>query len=103
MSVTRATTPTFLLQFNQQGLDLTTAHNVYVTFRSGAKTITKTGEDLEVAAQSISVYLRQQDTIGWKVGNVMIQANWTSADGSRTASEIVGYKIDEQLLNKVVT
>ena len=91
------------MQFTQQGLDLTTARNVYVTFRSGSRTLTKTGEDLEVSAQSISVYLSQQDTIGWKVGNVMIQANWTTAEGHRIASEIVGYKIDEQLLNKVVT
>ena len=102
MSVARATTPTFLLQFDQQGLDLTTANNVYVTFKSGNKTLTKTGGDLAVSAQSIGVYLNQTETIVWRTGKVEIQANWTSGSGSRAASEIVYYDISAQLLDEVV-
>lgn len=42
MSIPRATTPTISFTFADQTIDLTQATNVYVTFRSGMKKITKT-------------------------------------------------------------
>ena len=102
MSVPQYTTPTFSLTFTQQGLDLTQAHNVYVTFRSGCNLITKSGEDLTVAEKFIGVYLGQQDTAKFLPGEIKIQANWTTSNGDRAASEVVSYPITEQLLKRVV-
>ena len=103
MGVARATTPTFTLTFDEQGLDLTQAENVYVTFSSGGKKVTKTGEDLTVTENTISVYLSQEDTIGWRKGEVLIQANWTLSDGQyRASSDIVRCDVSNQLLDEVV-
>ena len=101
MSAARGTTPTFVLTFTEQTLDLTTAANVYVTFTSGTSILTKTGEDLTVEAKQISVYLSQEETLAFS-DTVRIQANWTTATGSRAASEIVTYVMSDQLLRKVV-
>lgn len=102
MSVPQYTTPTFTLTFTEESLDLTLANNVYVTFRSGDNIITKTGSDLTVAQKSIGVYLSQEETAEFQVGDVEIQANWTTAEGGRFASEKAYYDITDQLLKKVV-
>lgn len=101
MAIPRGVTPTFILTFDEDGLDLTTARNVYVTFDNGA-IITKTGDALSVAAKQIEVYLSQADTLALARGAVKIQANWTFEDGSRAASSIVTYAFGPQLLNRVV-
>lgn len=96
------TTPTFLLTFTDQNLDLTEAENVYVSFRSQGYTLTKTGESLIVQAKSIQVKLTQEETGKFIPGNIEIQANWTMASGDRAASNIVKCMIDRQLLTEVV-
>lgn len=52
MSVPRGTTPTFYLTFSEEELDLTTASNVYATFKQNEKRITKSGADLVIADNS---------------------------------------------------
>lgn len=102
MSVPIGTTPTFTLTFSEQsGVDLTQAANVYVTFCSGTKTVTKTGDDLTIEQRSVGVMLSQEETLSF-IPNVAIQANWTTPDGKRIASEVVNYKFDPQLLMKVI-
>lgn len=102
MSVPQFTTPTFTLTFTEQGLDLTQAQNVYVTFRSGPHIVTKSGDSLTVGEKTIGVYLTQNDTGMFRIGNMDIQANWTTGGGGRAASEVVSYLITEQLLKRVV-
>lgn len=103
MSVPVGTTPNFQLQFDQSsGVDLTSAVNVYVTFRNGLTTLTKTGDDLEVQALSISTMLSQEETLSFHQGATEIQANWTTADGRRIATEVVYYDFDKQLLMRVI-
>jgi len=103
LSIPRGTTPVFTLTFGStSGVDLTIAAHIYVTFKSGDTIITKTGTDIEVAQRSVSVSLSQTETLNLREGNVMIQVNWTLADGSRFASDIVNYPISKQLLQKVV-
>lgn len=105
MSVPQYTTPTFLLTFDDDDLDLTTADHVYVTFRAlecrKEYLLTKTGDDLNVKPQSISVFLSQEETADLGVGNIEIQANWTQ-DGKRAASEVVPFTLSKQLLRRVV-
>lgn len=105
MSIPQYTTPTFRLVFTKQGLDLTQAHNVYVTFTSGRTEITKEGDSLEIGEKQIDVYLTQEETAKFMVGDVEIQANWTMQNGGRAdraASKIAKFEISKQLLRRVI-
>lgn len=114
MSIPRGTTPTFELSL--EGVDLTAANNVYVTFVQdnpagyNKSTVTKTGEDIEVRKETqqtdtvsyVSVYMTQSEMLGFGVGRVSIQVNWTYADGSRAASEIASIDLTANLLPEVI-
>jgi len=103
MSVARGVTPTFTLTFRDvSGLDFTAAKNVYVTFSSGKSTITKSGSDLVLTKNTIGVVLTQKDTLSFDVGDCEIQANWTTPENKRLASEVTKYKITKQLMDRVV-
>ena len=104
MGVPQFTTPTFTLTFTEQGLDLTTqAMNVYVTFESGNYELTKSGESLDIGEKTISVFLEQEETGNFSPSlPLKIQANWTTLNGHRVASEVAMYDIDEQLLKGVI-
>ena len=101
MSFGRYTTPTITLTFTEQSLDLTAAANVYVTFSSNGNTLTKTGEDLQVAEKSIGVWLKQAETGRFRE-NVEVQANWTGNGGTRYQSDIQTIPVDRNLLERVV-
>ncbi len=102
MSVARATTPTFICTFDDEGLDLTTAHNVYVTFEQASKSITKSGEDIEIEPKQITIYLNQAETLRFNEGKIEVQANWTMANGRRACSDVVNVELSKQLLRRVV-
>jgi len=106
MSVPYFTTPTFDLTFTEEGLDLTQAHNVYVTFTAGKYELTKTGEDLTVQEKEILVKLTQAETGKLNAGSesefVKVQANWTTPGGDRAGSKVKLFEMSEQLLKKVV-
>ena len=100
--VSKGTTPTFTLTFpNDSGVDLTQAAHVYVSFR-GAKVVEKEDTDLTISERSIDVYLPQAETIALSDGIVCIQVNWTYANGSRAASEIVQYTFSNNLIGRVI-
>ncbi len=101
MAFGRYTTPTIIMTFTKQGLDLTAAANVYVTFESNGQKLTKTGEDLEVTEKQISVWLTQAETGRFKQ-EVEVQANWTGNGGTRYQSNIQTIPVDRNLLERVV-
>lgn len=102
MGTARGTTPTFRHTFTEELLDLTTANNVYVTYKQGAKSLTKTGADIEVEPKAVTVYLTQKETLMFKEGTLESQINWTGSDGKRAASKVKGIELEKQLLDKVV-
>lgn len=102
MGTARGTTPTFRHTFTEEALDLTTANNVYVTYKQGTKSLTKTGEDIEVEPKAVTVYLTQKETLTFKEGTLESQVNWTGANGRRAASKVKGIELEKQLLDKVV-
>lgn len=102
MSVARGTTPTYILTFTEESLDLTEANNVYVTFRKGAKVLTKTGNDIDVYPKRVEIYLNQKETLAFSQGEVKVQVNWTLAQGRRAASAVKTIDLSEQLLEKVI-
>lgn len=102
MGVARATTPTFTLTFTEEGLDLTTASNVYVTFEQKDVNFTKQGADLDIEEKAIDVFLSQEETLQFQIGMVDVQVNWTMANGRRASSDVKQVEISKQLLRQVV-
>lgn len=83
----RGTTPTFRLTLRDESIDLGLAANVYATFRQASKTLTKTGEDIDVDGNVVGVYLTQEETLGFSESpQTEVQLNWVYSDGSRAAS-----------------
>ena len=84
-------TPTITLTL-PESVDLDSAQNVYVTFKDHDKKMTKTGSDISVEDNVVSVYLNQEETLSFCPGAVWIQVNWTySEEGTikRASSDIV--------------
>ena len=102
MGVLRGATPTIILQFDEPNLDLTEMNNVYVTFSSNLKSVTKSGEDLVVEPNRILVFLSQKDTLGFQLNDVEVQANWTYSDRQRAGSSIEHIAVDRNLLMREV-
>ena len=103
MGIPRGTTPTLTLTFTDATLDLTAADNVYVTFNTPFATLTKSGEDLDVAAKQIDVFLTQEETLGFPAEQIEVQANWVYSDGTRGASDVAYFEFTPQLLNSVLS
>lgn len=96
----RGTTPTFILTL--QDADLTNT-NVYVTFKQDdCLLLTKSGSDLSIEENVVSVYLSQEETLKFQRGNLYIQVNWTFDNGKRACSEIALVKVDNNLFNGVL-
>lgn len=104
----RGTTPTFTFTIKDDTVDLTEAQNVYVTIRQGSKEITKTGEDIEVAARTVNIFLEQEESIGLAETSAEVQINWTYLDPTdgetvrRAATKVKTIQIAKQLLKRVI-
>lgn len=103
----RGTTPTFKLTVNDESIDFTQAANVYATFQQLDTLITKTGEDLDISANEVDVYLTQEETLKFRampfgISELKIQLNWTYSDGKRASTLIKTVNVKENLLNKVL-
>ena len=101
----RGTTPTYTFTLPDE-VDLTLAADVYVTFaKYNRETLfTKTGSDLSITAHSASVYLTQEETLSLP-GEVLIQLNWTYAEGTkmkRACSDILTIRTKRNLINEVI-
>lgn len=79
----RGTTPTYIINIQDETFDLTQAEHVYVTFKGKINKIRKEGADVTVNPHSIEVTLSQEDTLAFCPGEVTIMANWTYANGER--------------------
>ena len=101
MRVAQYTTPVFFLTFDKEGLDLTAAKAVYVTFKSGLEKLTKTGAELVVGEKTITVMLSQEES-GRMGRSVEIQANWIMGDRMRCASDVMKYEMGRQILTRVI-
>ena len=99
--ISKGTTPTITFTFDEEGLDLTQAWYVCVTFQNGIINLERSGEPLTVSEKSVSVRLSQQDTL-LLAGNTLAQVNWVYSDGTRAASEIVPIEIGENLVERVI-
>lgn len=103
MSISKGTTPTFTLTFDDENLDLTQAAHVVVSFKGSNANIEKKDTDLEITQRVISVYLNQSETLALSAGRFFVQVNWTYADGSRAASNIASSEITDNLVGRVIS
>lgn len=105
----RGTTPTFTFTITNETVDLTAAENVYVTIKQGSKEITKSGEDLDVEARVVSVFLNQEESLSLsETMDAEVQINWTYLDPvdntivRRAATKVKSIKVTKQLLKRVI-
>lgn len=99
----RGTTPTFKLSVKDTTVDLTEAQNIYATFKQKCGvSITKTGNDVEVAEHEVDVYLSQEETLKFREGDLDIQLNWTYQDGKRACSNVIRIHVADNLIGSVL-
>lgn len=102
--MTRGTTPTFTLTL-PDNISLDEANNVYVTFAKQSRVITKSGDDLEINGNVVGVFLSQEETLKFPVGDVELQVNWTFIESGvtkRACTEIVRICVKQNLIQEVL-
>ena len=97
----QATTPTFILTLPNT-VDLAAIENMYFSLQQNGTVIKKTGDDLVIDGQTVSVYLSQAETLQILSGTASIQLNWTYSNGERACSNIVSVPVSGNLLKEVV-
>lgn len=97
----QATTPTFILTLPQD-VDLSLAHNVYFTITQGKLAVTKSGEDLSIDENEVSVFMPQEETVLFAAGQCSLQLNWTYQNGERCCTNIVTVEVQKNLVNEVL-
>lgn len=102
----RGTTPTYIFTA-PEGLDLTEASNIFVTFSTmeEKEIMTKTSAELTVTETQIEVYLTQAETLSFPDGKIKIQINWTYDEGNttkRACSEKMVITARKNLKNEVL-
>lgn len=101
----RGTTPTFILELEDETIDLTLANNVYISIVSNTVTYQKKSGDegVTVEPHRVLVYLTQAESLQFTAKEkIEFQLNWTYADGSRVATTIMSKRADRNLLEEVV-
>ena len=102
------TTPTITLVV--EGVDLT-GQDIYATLEQGCKELTKTGADLNVTTETIqqvtnttiNFVLSQTESASFDFNkNVLVQVNWISSQGVRSATEIKNIPVMRNLLDQVI-
>lgn len=102
----RGTTPTYIFTFPED-IDLSVAEAVYVTFanKQYQTLLEKTGDELEISGNTVSVFLDQEETLRLQRNEVYIQINWTYDDDGvtkRACSEILRDEVGRNLINEVI-
>lgn len=108
----RGTTPTFTFTIRPKRqtdtINLTEATHVYLTILQGKTEIEKTESDMEITANTVEVWLTQEESLKLIEGgnNCEIQINWTYLDANdtvrRAATRVKSIPIDKQLLRRVI-
>lgn len=102
----RGTTPTYTFTL-PESINLTDATDVYVTFSKPDETVilTKTGNDVSITEHTAEVYLTQEETLSFPIGQIVIQLNWIYTEGSlrkRACSKKLRIKSEKNLLEEVL-
>ncbi len=102
------TTPTVALTI--EGVDIS-SHDIYVSLEQGCNELTKTGTDLNVTTETIgqvtntniTFTLTQLESASFDFNrNVLVQVNWITSAGVRSATEIKNIPVMRNLLDEVI-
>jgi len=99
------TTPSFEIAIPDA--DLSSAQGIYVTIEQRNVEITKSGEAVTVDGHTVSVWLTQEESSAFKLGDAQAQVNWIyvdAVDGTlRRASTLpLTVRVDQQLYKQVI-
>ena len=85
----KGTTPTIKLTFNED-VDFSDAESVVVTFATDyhKRIMEKTGDELKILDNVISIRLTQKETLAICTGKILVQVNVLYSNGIRAASDI---------------
>lgn len=104
MNLYEGTTPTITFKFPDD-IDLSEAHNVYITFSDQYEKLlfTKTGSDILIDANKVGVFLDQAETLSLPRSGLM-QVNWTYNEDptKRACSNKVPIKAISNLIDEVI-
>lgn len=104
----RGTTPVFSLDL--EGVDLGEC-TVIVTIDQNGTQVIKSGDNLiieplvqddEIIGQTVNVFLSQEDTLEFDVGQADVQVRWIDGSDNAFASEIGTVRFDRVLLEEVI-
>lgn len=96
----RGTTP---LNIFTVDADLTTAEVIYITYKQGCQVvIEKDIDEIEVAADKLTVRLSQEDTLKFDYREVEIQIRARYSDGTAIASNIIKTTVEHILKDGVI-
>lgn len=96
----RGTTPINIFTVDA---DLTTAEVIYITYKQGCQVvIEKDIDEIEVAADKLTVRLSQEDTLKFDYREVEIQIRARYSDGTAIASNIIKTTIEHILKDGVI-
>lgn len=77
------TTPTFIFKLKRAcDANLLTAQSIFVTFKQGTTTLTKSGLDVNIIdTKTVKVKLTQQESLAFSIDKkVEVQLNWMYVD-----------------------
>lgn len=95
----RGSTPTNTFMVD---IDLTGA-TIFVDYeQQGNIILEKTGDDLTVTTESITLDLTQEETLKFRPGDVLIQIRYVFPDGSADASNIIRTTFDRIIKDGVI-
>lgn len=99
----RGTTPTIVFNINSE-LDLSAMVQVWATFKSKTKEVTKDINDIEVDndKKTVTVRLTQEETLQFHDNSVETQLRFLSNDGRAYASKSTRLKVEDILKGGVI-
>lgn len=99
--MTRGTTPTYKLYFTDD-IDLTQVTEWHVTLKQGHYAVDKTDVEIDAEEKTLSIFLTQAETLGFKDGDAEMQVRGKFANKIAFASKIVRVPVNRVLLEGVI-
>lgn len=97
----QATTPTFVCTVDNSA-DLSEIAVMYFSLKQDLVEVQKSGTDVIIDGQKVSVYLTQAETLPFRKGQAEVMLNWTYSNGARGCTYKKVIQVEDNLLQKVV-
>lgn len=103
MVIPQGTTPDITCRFNIDLVDLSEAHNIYLTLAQNGRKLRKSGDSIAIIDNCVCAFLSQKETLWLDPDKeVQLEVNWTYSNGKRGKSVIKSLSVDETLEKEVL-